>query len=167
MTTGWTAPDAEIVSLKEAAVRLGISPDAVRKRLERGTLRGEKRGGRWRVALEPDAQADTDQDGTPDAVRTPVDAGADSLIARLESEVAFLRSELTDRTEEIRRRDHIIAGLVEQLRALPAGESARDAPQDANTDPLRGVGTPEASQTRQSAWRRWWRRMTGGAVDLS
>jgi hypothetical protein len=50
----------------------------------------------------------------------PQDATVDALITRLESEVTFLRSELADRTEEIRRRDHIVAGLVEQLRALPA-----------------------------------------------
>ena len=56
MTLSWMPPDAEMVTLAEAAVRLGISPDAARKRLERGTLHGEKRGGRWRVFLGPDAE---------------------------------------------------------------------------------------------------------------
>ena len=124
MTPGWTPPNAAIVSLKEAAVRLGISPDATRKRLERRTLHGEKRAGHWRVFLEPDAgldaSGDLDQGATVGAGWTPADAASDrSLVDYLHVEVTFLRSELADRTEEIRRRDHIIAGLVEQIRALP------------------------------------------------
>jgi hypothetical protein len=120
MTPGWTPPDAEVVSLKEAAVRLGISPDAIRKRLERGTLHGEKRAGRWRVFLEPDAEVDAsgdlDQDATPDARRTPLDASQDSaLVAHLEQEITYLRQQLDHQTR-------ITAGLVEQLRALPPGE---------------------------------------------
>ncbi|MDP9473851.1 MAG: hypothetical protein M3Q71_24855, partial [Chloroflexota bacterium] len=57
--TSWTPPgrhapdgsDAGWTDLAAAAARLGISPDATRKRLERGTLRGEKRAGRWLVWL--------------------------------------------------------------------------------------------------------------------
>ena len=124
MTPGWTPPDAEDVSLKEAAVRLGVSPDAVRKQLERGTLRGEKRAGRWRVYLESDASQDAAHDALPDADPTPLGAAPDALVTRLESEVAFLRSELAERTEEIRRRDHIIAGLVERVKELPAATAS-------------------------------------------
>ena len=96
-----TPQDAAGLSLSDAAVRLGISPDAARKRLERGTLSGVKREGRWTVYLELDATADNVQDAILDADRTPVDAAADSLlpatrelIEALRSENAFLRSEL-------------------------------------------------------------------------
>jgi len=70
-----TPPDAIALNLQDAAVRLGISPDAARKRLERGTLRGVKNHGRWVVYLEPDAavsEVDAASDTTPDADRTPL-----------------------------------------------------------------------------------------------
>src|SRR4051794_25094160 len=101
MDTPRTPPDAMPLTLTDAAVRLGISPDAARKRLERGTLRGEERQGRWLVYLAPDAVASTDQDATisvmahslriADAGRMPQDAAPDiaplaDLIGRLSRE---------------------------------------------------------------------------------
>jgi hypothetical protein len=46
---------------------LGTSPDAARKRLERGALLAEKCGSRWRVFLLPGAELDTDVDAAKDA----------------------------------------------------------------------------------------------------
>jgi hypothetical protein len=109
------------VPIVEAAARLGISVDAVRKRIQRGKLTGHKTDRGWDVVW-------TESDIRPDSVQTAVHDQT-VVIARLESEVDFLRSELAGRTEEIRRRDHIIAGLVESMRALPAG-SAEDAPHE-------------------------------------
>jgi len=96
-TPSRTPSDVAGVSLSDAAVQLGISPDAARKRLDRGTLRGEKRSGRWRVFLESDASPDAGPDTPSDADRTPSDAASDSasdLVVALRDEVAFLRSEL-------------------------------------------------------------------------
>ena len=62
----------------------------------------------------------------------------------MREEIAFLRTELTARTEEIRRRDHIIAGLVESLRALPASTGTQHMPQDANTAPVSDDAPVEA-----------------------
>ncbi|MDP9365691.1 MAG: helix-turn-helix domain-containing protein, partial [Chloroflexota bacterium] len=50
--------DSHSLSVAEAAQRLGITPDAVRGRLHRGTLYGEKVGTEWRVFL-PDVEAPT------------------------------------------------------------------------------------------------------------
>jgi hypothetical protein len=66
-------------------------------------------------------------------------AGYEALLADMGADIVFLRSELEARTEEIRRRDHIIAGLVGRVRALPVGgvdQDAQDVPQerDAGTD---------------------------------
>jgi hypothetical protein len=43
------------VTVAEAAAILGVSVDAVRKRLQRGTLAGEKQGKTWYVTLQQDA----------------------------------------------------------------------------------------------------------------
>jgi hypothetical protein len=60
-----------------------------------------------------------------------------------------------------------IAGLVESMRALPAGDASPDAPGAHESGPQRGAVAAEASETTRPAWRRWWRRMTGRAVDPS
>jgi hypothetical protein len=116
-----TPPDATALPLADAAVRLGISPDAARKRLERGTLIGYKLAGRWYVHMSPDAMASTDQDAglsgqpdsdrTADATRTPVDAAPD--IAPL----AELLADVTRRNEEL-----AAAAALWQYRAMQAEE---------------------------------------------
>jgi hypothetical protein len=142
-------PDAGPLPLVEAAGRLGISPDAARKRLERGTLRGEKRAGRWVVWLDPEGAPDTTQDAT----WTPLDARADAaLVAALESEITFLRSELAARTEEVRRRDHLLAAALERRPELPATIEHRPVAPTPADDPRAGPG---------NLWARL-RRLLGG-----
>ena len=140
-----------VVPIAEAATRLGISVDAVRKRIQRGKLTGHKTDQGWTVVwTEPDSRPDNVQTGGQDQ---------SAAIVRLESEVEFLRSELAGRTEEIRRRDHIIAGLVESMRALPAGQDATVSDMRA---PQSGAVATVVSDTTRLAWRRWWRRITRG-----
>lgn len=45
---------ADRVTVAEAAAILGVSEDVVRKRLQRGTLAGEKQGRTWLVTLQQD-----------------------------------------------------------------------------------------------------------------
>jgi len=132
-----TPPDAAPLSLADAAVRLGISPDAARKRLERGTLRGEKRNGRWQVSLEPDAAASTDPDAVPDTAsdrdrtadaasspnRTPPDAG---VIVELRSLLAEERQRADRYLEAATLWQGRALQLEERLKALAAGPTAPD-----------------------------------------
>lgn len=65
--TGRDTTGDELVSVAEAAVRLGITPSGVRKRLERHTLEGRRDGGTWRVRLSgvtSGATRDTTRDRT-------------------------------------------------------------------------------------------------------
>ncbi len=86
---------------------------------------------------------------------------------RLLDEVAFLRAELAERSdalrrreelhgEEIRRRDHIIAGLVERL--PPQLEAPRDVPQRTAEEPDRGGEDPRppAEGTQEAPEQRSW-----------
>ncbi len=58
-------PVPTTVPIAEAAARLGISVDAVRKRIQRGKLTGQKTDNGWTVVwIEPDIR--------PDNVQTPV-----------------------------------------------------------------------------------------------
>ncbi len=121
--TGHGHDHADAVDVLTAATAMGITPDAVRKRLVRGQLAGLKRAGRWLVLLplptEPivvldttaagsDRTADgtaTGQDTRPD---TPaVDAVYREMIEQLRGEVSFLR-------EELRRKDTLIAAFAQR-----------------------------------------------------
>src|SRR3954468_20349286 len=85
--------DRIALSVPEAAERLGVTPDAIRARLHRGTLDGEKEGGAWRVFLpssevrqsEPAGPQQEGPVGQQDADRQ--ESGA--VIARLEAENAY------------------------------------------------------------------------------
>jgi hypothetical protein len=115
-------PDA-FVPLTEAAQRLGITYDAARRRIARGTLDAEKRGDRWYVHVaEMNTGPDHDPNARPDAGPDATGSAPDALIAQLRDENAYLRQQLDHQT-------HIIAGLVQRLPELPSGEPPReDAP---------------------------------------
>src|SRR4051794_35277610 len=124
-------PETGGLTVAEAAAHLGVTPDAVRRRLHRGTLAGEKTSdGQWRVSL-PEQTPGHDPGDRQDTARTPsgpdsatvrspladeIVAGYEARIREMGADLTFLRAELESRTEEIRRRDHIIAGLVDQAR---------------------------------------------------
>ena len=82
------------VTVQEAARRLGISQDAVRQRIRRGSMRHNKDDkGRVYVYLDPTDTHLTDvHDVSQDAVH---DASRNELITELRDRVRFLEAELT------------------------------------------------------------------------
>ena len=138
----------------QAATRLGISVDAVRKRIRRKTLRAYKVGGQWRIILDEPAATDQPHDRVGDQDDRPGhDQGiASSLIAQVQSEVAFLRQLTEHQAGVIAQQAQTIADLARRVPELPAGsptpapETPHSAPQTAATPPPR---------------RPWWRRLLG------
>jgi hypothetical protein len=79
------------VDLATAADRLGLAAATVRKRLQRGTIKGFKAAdGTWRVVLD---RVDSSQDKVDNGLDSP---GQDDgpLVAGLRDEVHFLRSQI-------------------------------------------------------------------------
>ena len=149
------------VTVQEAAKLLGISPEAVRARIQRGTLPRDK---------DPDGTVYvwlSDNRARPNRDRTGDETSAQSpdqthLVASLEEQVSFLRAELVTRNEELRRKDHIIAALSERIPELSAPTASQEAPeaperaneeQPFNTYPLE----PQERPQRRS----WWREFFG------
>ena len=126
------------LTIKEAAARLGITDVAVRKRLVRGKLPGYKAdSGQWFVHLSDDLPEVTPykEPSTP----LVSDLGSSQVIARLEDEVRYLRNELRQeresRSEELRRKDvllaefgHRLADITQRLPELPAPVSIASEP---------------------------------------
>jgi DNA-binding Lrp family transcriptional regulator len=148
----------ETVPLAEAAARLGISEELVRKRIYRGKLTGEKVDGRWHVVLNrQDAFQDSSQDQSG-YVQDSQDTFVSELITHQQEEITFLRQELSARAEEMtrqreqwaeesRRKDVIIHELSTQLKALP--ERVVEQQQAAAVEPA-----PELPPKR-SWWKFW------------
>src|SRR5262245_50647074 len=61
--------DVETLTIAEASARLGVAPDAIRKRIRRGSLRAVKVDGTWRVLLDPAEAAAWTQDTGVQAAR--------------------------------------------------------------------------------------------------
>ena len=166
----------EQVDIATAAARLGMSLDGVRKRIKRGQLQGGKVDKRWYVVLpveqttstgsldgldkpprQLDRQVDT-AERTRDSAEDSASQNVQKLAAILEEEIVFLRRELEARTEELRRKDHIIAALTQRLAPLPsmaqAGEMGNHpAPSENGAD----SGSQKVSKVSSRAWWQFWR----------
>ena len=136
------SPDLDRVTVAEAAAALGISQDAVRKRIARGTIPHDRdEAGRVYVYLSPSETVHkTDQDsGQDDATKTAQDA----YIRSLEDQIAFLR-------QQLERRDAILLNLTERI---PELEAPRESPDTRPDVPSGARGSPEtASEGPGEAW---------------
>ncbi len=169
--------DAQWITVQEAAHSLGVKEDAIRKRIQRGTLRHRKdvKDGRVYVQLYVARETSQDiprastyaatqdgaQDTTQDAAQdTTEDASRPTLTDTLQDQVEYLRGvidtrdrELEARTEELRRKDHIIAALTERIPELePAKESAPE-PRESDgsaSEGQEGTVVPPEQEKRRS-----------------
>lgn len=151
-------PGTELVDLMEAAARLGITYDGVRRRLRRGRLHGIKRDGRWLVALpiappditgpSPDPNPQTIEQAPDSAGHAPdlatqlaiVTADRDWLRARIEELTTLL-----NRQQEIMLRSGVShRPLIDHTSETPA----RSAPDTTGQTPDGAGPAPEIPDTR-------------------
>ncbi len=145
------------LTVTEAAGVMGISGEAVRQRIKRGTLTTEKdSSGSVFVLLVDDQHR---QDG--DRPRKDADSTGDStdLVASLEEQVAYLKETVAKRDEEIRRRDHLLAAALERIPAIEAPAEERESPVTAAES--RGNGTGSEDREVPQERRSWWRHFFG------
>ena len=158
---GGTAGVTRRVTMADAARALGISKEAVRKRVQRGTLRsavGED--GRRYVYLDagPDAGADAGRDDDLRNNVTEVDH-RDELIATLKEQLEAERNAHA----ETRRIAYALAQRVPELEAAAGqGSERRDAPQTTAAEPEGAAPRPATGGAQAPAEHRsWWRRWFG------
>jgi hypothetical protein len=89
----------------------------------------------------------------------PIDRpeATNTLISQMQAEIDYLR-------EENRRKDHIIAGLVERIpRAIEPPSEARESPETAESPGPRERPFTDVERAQEAAQpRSWWRRVFGG-----
>lgn len=103
------------VELAAAAKTLNLTVETVRKRLQRGKIKGWKaEDGTWRVVLprqdKPGQEAGQEQD-KPGQI--PPD-----LVSTLRDEIAFLREQLRARDEEVHRAHVLLQASQQQVLQL-------------------------------------------------
>ena len=124
------------VEIGEAAKVLGISTEAVRKRIKRGSLKAQKNGGgQWLVILDEARFAAAARDNGGDGVQAGVAATTMNLVRSsaaieeaLRDEVDVLREEVTFLREEISRLDTIIMTLTQSVKLLDAPRQTQPQP---------------------------------------
>ena len=145
------------LTVAQAADRLGVTQDAVRKRIARGTIRHEKDyEGRILVYLNTfESASKTDQDNAQDAEsKTVSDADQDKYTRSLEDQVDFLRRELE-------RKDTIIMSLTQRIPELEASPEPREGHVRASEAADKSTTTPLPEQQEPSPRLSWWQRFFG------
>jgi len=99
----------ETVDSHQASQRLGITEDAIRKRIARGTLEGYKEDGRWWVQVPENGQRQPETDRTD---------GKDIAIAAMGARIDSLERQLEAREREVGQLHHLLAQTA--LNAAPA-----------------------------------------------
>jgi len=158
----------ERVTLRQAAARLGVSESAVRKRVERGTLRSDK-GPDGRRYVYLDTMADTMTDEGEDTSATHE---RDELISEMRAHNETLREQLEAERQAHAESRRLLAAALERIPPAiePPREDAPEPPpspgpprpptgaargaQEATERPL----TEEEPEPRE---RSWWRRFFG------
>ena len=161
-----TPRDTSRLIVPEAARALGISPEAVRNRLSRGTLDSVKENGTVYVLLEAGRERSTDDTPT-DTPRPTADISGDTpgahaaaLVAAKDETISLLRSQLEAEREANRENRRIIAGLVQRVPELEAPRAGRET---AAAGPDREEPRPANDGAQEGAQRRsWWGRWFGG-----
>src|SRR5215217_6146435 len=135
------------ITVAQAADRLGVTQDAVRKRVARGTIRHDKDAeGRIFVYLDTfERESKTDQD-----------EGQDKYTRSLEDQIEFLR-------QELERKDTIIMSLTQRIPELEASSEPRQSSEAVSEDPhlTHAPPTPETPVSDAQHKHSWWRAFFG------
>jgi predicted ArsR family transcriptional regulator len=161
------------VTVAQASEILGVTVEAVRGRIKRGTLEHERHSGTVYVLLHADQMSTGHQpdDDQPSGQQRPDAAG--ELLEELRDRLSYLERMLEEervaRTEERRRHDTLMAQLMQRIPELEAPSErseARESPESSGpsetpTDAPGGAQEPtERSQTRTQP-PPWWRKLIG------
>ncbi len=139
----------------DAAKALGVSTDAVRKRIARKTLRSDRRDGRVVVWLDDGGM------GESEALASPPDA----LIEAKDETIRVLLEQLEAERDAHREARRIIAGLVQRIPELEApaqpedsqrSETAAQETAEAAPGPApRPSGVDDSRASERPWWQRW------------
>jgi predicted ArsR family transcriptional regulator len=146
------------LTIDQAADQLGITVDAVRGRVKRGTITHEREGGRVYVLLDAD-QPRPGRDQGDDQGGGREGAPSEDRTAEL---IATLREQLQAEREANRENRRIIAALTSRIPEIEAASGAPEAAETVEEAPEGAEPRPATGGAQGTAERRpWWRRVLG------
>jgi chromosome segregation ATPase len=140
----------------EAADALGVTVDAIRSRVKRGTIAHVREGGRVYVLLG----ADQDRPGHDQGTGRPGESGA--LISQMQDRIDSLERQLEQANERDRENRRIIAALTSRIPELEAASEERESSETVEAASDSAEPRSDAPGAQEGAQRPWWRRMFGG-----
>jgi hypothetical protein len=127
---------------------MGISAEAVRQRIKRGTLPIEKdSGGSVFVLLDPDMSGDRTRTNTDRTTDMSVDSTP--LVEELRDRVRSLETQLSEERTANRENRRLLAAALERIPAIEAGERHAEPPPEARESDLTASEGPESSTAPQ------------------
>jgi len=171
-TTDQRPADHDVLTLEETAERLGISINAVRQRIKRGTLPAERTPAGWVVSLATDHTAHAGQGRRPTdqprgasrpATGRPIDPSAIGPLADLIADLSRENRELAAAAALWQERARFLGEQLWALEAGPITQNAGDV-EDAVQGAIQGAPRNEDPMMapKKTQERRWWRRVFGG-----
>ena len=143
--------DERRTTVSEAAEILGISAEAVRGRIRRGTIPVEREGGTVYVLIEGTTRHRTTGDQSRTTGDQPSDR-TDLLIAELQDRVRSLE-------EANRENRRIIAALTSRIPAIEAPQEGPGGAETLEEEPEGAEPRPDAGGAQEGVQRPWWRRL--------
>ncbi len=152
--------------MAEASEILGVTVEAVRGRIKRGTLEHERDSGTVYVLLHADQMPTGPRPGV-DQPTDRLQSDSSALISAKDETITTLRDQLEAERQAHAEARRIIAGLVERIPpAIEAPSEARESAEAAEEEAERvrpRSDAPGAHSEAEGAQRPWWRRMFGRA----
>ena len=147
-------------TVKEAADVLGITVDAVRGRIRRGTLDSVKLDGVVYVLLDTtNREQQSDESATESADTSRQTADESGLVSDQSELVGDLRGQVDWLRREVERKDTIIMQMAQRIPELEAPPEPRDANETASKDVSGSDQVPPSNTEEPRA--SWWKRFFG------
>jgi predicted DNA-binding protein YlxM (UPF0122 family) len=151
------------LSVVEAAEVLGVTRDAIHKRIKRGSIQHDRgEDGRLYVYVYPSTKSlDTSVDKSKDESKVE---SLERLIESQQDQIGYLRDQLDQEREANRENRRIIAGLTQRI---PEIEAPQDPPRDGPGSPTRASESAPSAEAHAEAEtggerrRSWWREFFG------
>jgi excisionase family DNA binding protein len=133
------------LTVAEAAERLGVSKEAVRKRIHRGTLDSDKDpDGTVRVYVPPST--------------TPSSTGRDELVDELRDRLHYVEGQLEAERQSHSEARRLLAAALERIPPQLEAPTERPGSPETATEEVE----PHPGGGQEGAQRPWWRRVFGG-----
>jgi DNA-binding Lrp family transcriptional regulator len=137
-----TGPERRRYTVAEAAEELGLTAEAIRSRIKRGTLESVKEGATVYVLLRPD-QAPPGHGSDTTQVAGQSLSQPDVLMSEMRDRIEDLRAQLEGERRANEENRRIIAALTNRIPELPpAQEGARERSREGSGEPPERTGRP-------------------------